>query len=755
MSASPHPPEEVEGEIIPARSGRVSWAWLFPLLALTATIWLFWNNWRTQGPEITIQFAEAPGIQPGKTALIYRGVQAGHVTDVRLDNDLDMVVVKVRLKAFASELAREGTDFWVEQPIISLREIAGLESIIQGNTIHARIGHPGASRTDFIGLATAPLSPMDAPALVLSLKADSIPFLGRGTPVYHRGVRVGWVRDKILDEAGRAIAQVVIEQACADRVRSNSRFWVLPATKVAASPGQLSLSIPAIEALLYGGIEFAEFSSGGSAVASGAEFELFADMASARAEGPPLEITFPEAEGLRAGQTRVCYLGQPVGLVDSVEVDPASGQAVTRVRLEAAFASQATASSVFTVVRPSISARGITGLETIVTGPYIDFAPGGGDALATRFAGRILRQIDWNLVDEQPGSVRFTLRAGPTPSLEPGAPVYHGGVVAGRVVEKRLDPKGQAEVVISLPAENAATIKANTRFWYVPAASVAAGPGVLDVRFEGIAALWQGGIGFDIFGSPAEAAAPGSTFDLHASRRLAAAVSSPVRIEVFNAQGLLSGQTELRYLGVPAGVVVGVESSQNKIEAVVRFFEGFDFLRRKGSQFAIVRPEISLQGVHGLEALVSGTYFVCVPGTGDGYARNFTITTTTAPELLEDTGFEIYLISDATPIDVGAPVLYNETPVGEVTQKHLSDDGRQIRLTARINESHRRLVRTNSVFWNASSVEARVGFLKIQIKAPSVVAPSGRIAFFSPDPTAPASEEWQEFQLQEKRPRKF
>lgn len=755
MSESPHPPEETEGEIVPARRGRISWAWLFPLLALSATIWLFWNNWRSQGPEITVTFAEAPGIQPGKTGLIYRGVQAGQVTDVRLDDDLDTVIVKIRLKEFAAELAREGTDFWVEQPIISLREIAGLESIIQGNTIHARISHGGTPQTSFTGLATAPLSPMDVPALIFSLKADSIPFLGRGTPVYHHGVRVGWVRDKILDDAGRATAQVVVEQAYADRVKSNSRFWILPATEVAAGPGQLSLSIPAIEALLYGGIEFAEFSPGGSGVASGAEFELFANAASARAEGPPLEITFPEGEGLRAGQTRVCYLGQPIGLVDTVGIDPESGQTVAHVRLEAAFAPLATAPSVFTVVRPSISADGITGLETIVTGPYIDFAPGGGDAPAARFAGRVLRQIDWNLADEQPGSVRFVLRTDASPSPEPGAPVYHGGIVAGRVVEKRMDPKGKAEVVISIPAENAAVVRANSRFWHVPAASVAAGPGVLDVRFEGIAALWQGGIGFDIFGAPAETAVPGSTFDLHASRRLAAAVSPPVRIEVFNAQGILPGQTELRYLGVPAGVVTEVESSKDKIAAVVRFFDGFDFLRRKGTQFAIVRPEISLQGVHGLESLVSGIYFVCVAGSGDGYAQSFTVTTTTSPQLLEDTGFEIYLLSEATPIDVGAPVLYNETPVGEITQKNLSSDGRQIRLTARINESHRSLVRENSSFWNASSVEARVGFLKIQIKAPSVVAPSGRVAFFTPDTGAAAVKEGAEFDLQDKRPRRF
>lgn len=755
MTENSHPPVEVEGEVIPPRKGGISWAWLFPLLALLATIWLFWSDWKSQGPEITITFAEAPGIQAGKTTLIYRGVQAGEVTAVRLDHDLNDVLVTVRLKAFAVDLAREDSDFWIQQPVISLREIAGLESIIQGNSIQARAGSSEKKSTQFKGLSEAPLSQFDASSLLLSLTADSIPFLGRTTPVYHRGVRVGWVRDKVLDDSGRASAQIIIEQEFANTVRSNSRFWTIPATSVRAAPGQVTLDIPAIDALLYGGIEFDQFSPGGSAVSDGAQFELFADTAAARAEGPSLEITFPEATGLRPGQTRVCYLGHPVGILESLEPDPSSGAVNARVRLEAVFATLATAPSLFTIVRPSLGPEGITGLETIVTGPYIDFAPGGGDSPATRFIGRNLPQLDWNPARENPGDVRYVLQAPALSPLEPGAPIYHGGIVAGRVVQKNPGKDGLSKVVISVAPEFAGSVRTNTRFWHVPAASVAAGPGVLDVRFEGISSLWQGGIAFDVFGAPGDPAGPGRTFDLHPSRRLAAAVSPAIRIEVESAQGLLAGQTELRYLGVPAGVVVAVESTKDRIVAVARFFEGFDFLRRSGSQFAIVRPEISLQGVQGLEAIISGVYFVCAPGKSEGYSTEFATTKTATPQLLEDTGFEIHLVAASTQVDVGAAIHYNDTPVGEVTEKSLSPDGSEIRLTARIRDQHRNLVRENSVFWNDSAVQARIGFFKVEIQAPSVIAPSGRVAFFTPNMNSPQVSEGSDFNLLNRRPRRF
>ena len=127
------------GEIVRKRGG-LSWAWLFPLIAFGVAGWMYWDHISGMGPEIQIRFKDAPGIEEGKTPLIYRGLVAGRVVDVNLDDDLDEAVVHVRLESYAEGLAVESTDFWIEQPEFSLQGASGLSSLIQGNSIRARKG---------------------------------------------------------------------------------------------------------------------------------------------------------------------------------------------------------------------------------------------------------------------------------------------------------------------------------------------------------------------------------------------------------------------------------------------------------------------------------------------------------------------------------------------------------------------------------------------------------------------------------------
>ena len=223
------------GEVTRHRGLRISWAWLFPVLAAAATAWLFWSNWKSNGPEVEIEFDTAPGIQAGKTPLIYRGVMAGKVTGVRLDRELNKVVLVVRLKEFAAGLAREGTVFWIDQPVVGIGETSGLDALIQGNSLQARMGG-GPSATHFTGADRVPVTPLESPALVLKLRAATIPFLDRGSRLFYRGVAVGLVEDKVLDEKGPYL-RVVVEKEFASAVRSNARFWPVPATSLKIGPG--------------------------------------------------------------------------------------------------------------------------------------------------------------------------------------------------------------------------------------------------------------------------------------------------------------------------------------------------------------------------------------------------------------------------------------------------------------------------------------------------------------------------------------
>ena len=58
--------------------------WLVPAIALGVALWLIYPEHIDRGTQITIEFADASGIQVGNTDLAYRGVPAGKVKEVKL-----------------------------------------------------------------------------------------------------------------------------------------------------------------------------------------------------------------------------------------------------------------------------------------------------------------------------------------------------------------------------------------------------------------------------------------------------------------------------------------------------------------------------------------------------------------------------------------------------------------------------------------------------------------------------------------------
>lgn len=728
----PGPSEEDHGKVVAAPRVHRLWAWIFPALAAAAGLWLLWSNWTSKGPEIQVHFTEAPGIQSGKTVLMYRGVTSGNVTGVSLNKGMDGVLVTIRLKAFASDLASEGTDFWIDQPVISLQQTTGLDSIIQGNSIKARMG-AGASTTTFKGLSRAPLTPLDSPSLEISLRAPNIPFLARDAPVYHKGVAVGLVRDKKIDKSGGPSLQVIIDKEHAHLVLDTSRFWILPATSLQLSARGASLDIAGLAALIQGGIAFDAFVPDGKPVEDHADFELAPQEFSARADGPRFKITFENAQGLLAGETRITYLGQPVGYIETLQVDSQRKLVDATARLEASFSPLLTSDSKFTLIRPSVSLRGVSGLETLISGAIIALESEGQGEPALQFVGNVGTEGI-----PQDGGVIVDVQAENLPNLDAGAPVYHRGLVAGEVLEKRM---GEGEIPIlkiQIHQEYQAALRTNSRFWRVAATSVSAGPGMLEAKIQGLSALLDGGIAFDAFEEPGNPASGTDNFQLFDSETAARAISEPIRIAFKNGQGLLAGKTALRYLGLPVGLVDSVRTTNGRVEVTARVNSGYEFLRRKGSIFAIVQAQVSLQGLTGLETILSGVYIECIPGTGSFTDGLFLGQSSSEPELLEREGLEIRITSQKTAIRAGAPIIYRDMTVGEITKKTLSADGKEIELTAVIDRKYQSLLRANSHFWDAGGVEASIGFIKLKVKSQTLIAPDGKVAFANPsDPGDP------------------
>jgi paraquat-inducible protein B len=67
------------------------------------------------------------------------------VEAVALDSGLGHVNVRARLDKPAAGLAREGSEFWIVEPRVSIDQITGLNTLLSGSYIQAAPRRPASS----------------------------------------------------------------------------------------------------------------------------------------------------------------------------------------------------------------------------------------------------------------------------------------------------------------------------------------------------------------------------------------------------------------------------------------------------------------------------------------------------------------------------------------------------------------------------------------------------------------------------------
>ncbi|MEC8482281.1 MAG: MlaD family protein, partial [Pseudomonadota bacterium] len=93
-------------------------------------------------------------------------------------------------------------------------------------------------------------------------------------------------------------------------------------------------------------------------------------------KGLEIEIEFETASGLEAGKTQIRIRDVIIGHVDKIELnDDSTGVLVTAV-LDKETEKYLRSDSRFWVVSPRVSLAGVSGLQTLLSGSYIEMAPG-------------------------------------------------------------------------------------------------------------------------------------------------------------------------------------------------------------------------------------------------------------------------------------------------------------------------------------------------------------------------------------------
>ena len=201
-----------------------------------------------------------------------------------------------------------------------------------------------------------------------------------------------------------------------------------------------------------------------------------------------------------------------------------------------------------------------------------------------------------------------------------------------------------------------------------------------------------------------------------------------------NADGLQGKNSHLKYLGVTVGEIrtVTLAKDRQHVAVTAQLDASAANLARQGSIFWIVRPQVELGSLSGLQTIVSGNYITVQPGGG---ARTNEFIGVEKPQIKPVQALYIRLLAPKRgSLQPQSPLFYRDIQVGEVLDCRLSDDARDVVIHARILEEYAPLVRVDSIFWNAGGINIHVGlFSGANISAESAqTLVSGGIAFATP-----------------------
>jgi paraquat-inducible protein B len=309
------------------RRWGISLIWIVPIVAALIGVSMLVHAWLSEGPEITILFRTATGLEAGKTPIKYKDVTVGAVTDITLSEDGTHVKVKVALMQSAKSLTSKDSRFWVVRPRIGAGGVSGVDTLLSGAYIGVDKGHAEETASEFTGLEMPPPVVGDMPGKSFVLKSEDLGSLDIGSPVYYRRIQVGRVASYQLGESGRDIKLQIFIDAPYDRyVTTDTRFWNASGVDVSLSADGLKLKTQSVATIVAGGVAFAEpMGSQAKPAKQDSEFTLTADQTTAMA--PPdgqaqyIQLKFDQSlRGLTVGAP-VQFSGVDLGRVVSINLD--------------------------------------------------------------------------------------------------------------------------------------------------------------------------------------------------------------------------------------------------------------------------------------------------------------------------------------------------------------------------------------------------------------------------------------------------
>ncbi|GEA50852.1 paraquat-inducible protein B [Vibrio inusitatus NBRC 102082] len=684
----------------------------------------------SEGLRLTLRSKDLGSVNVG-SKILFRKIPIGEIYSFNLDEDGKSVVLRAYIDEEYDHIITSESRFW---------NVSGINAKVGFDGVDVRV----ESLAALIGGGIA----VDSPAQGSRVESDTefrlypdLATAGRGIPIkitlpddnninptgaplVYRGIEVGQITNVQLSKNRQdIIAQATVEPAYHDLLNSGSQFLLEEA----------SLSLVGVENL--GNFVTGNFLTllPGEGEATRSFKAVKQDELNTQDSGNlALSLMAEHSFGLANGSA-VLYKGIQVGHVTSSQLHDHGVK--VNVLIDAKYRALIRSKNRF-FVSSSVSASfdasnlnvNVPPLQHLLAGS-ISFIREGNESISpnyTLYSSEALAELAKHT---KSGSQVISLLSSEMPPVNVGTPIFYRNLVVGQVLDYKLGHSGM-EVIIKLDNQYRHLIDSNTVFWNHSGVEIDASLSGVSVKAAPLSRVLQGGIAFDTL--PGVENKLGKHYKLYPNQDDARQFGKIIHINATDNSSVTKG-TKLKYQGVDVGEITLVSPLFEKsgVEMLARIYPQYvSKIAVQGTQFWLVNPEISLNGVKNLASAIIPIIEV-KPGKASARKNQFTLLKK-AP--LED-GVTFYLQSEVKgSVSKNTPILYREMEVGFVSNVQLGELADRVIITIKVDKDYAYLVRQNSLFWNVSGLDVSIGLSGANVKAGTVDSLlRGGIAFTTPE----------------------
>lgn len=277
-------------------------------------------------------------------------------------------------------------------------------------------------------------------------------------------------------------------------------------------------------------------------------------------QGPIITLNIMSADGIEAGKTLVKFRSVKVGMVQDVRLSPDYSRTILTIQMDKDTDEMLSEDTKFWIVKPRIEHTGISGLDTLLSGSYIEMALGDSSNFSSEFTA--LDKPPVNQFSED--GINIKLYSAGSKRLSVGETVTFRGFDVGMIADASFD-MGKKKILykVFIREPYSQLINESTKFWVSSGIDVSFNASGLSLNTDSLDNMISGGVSFDQF-MPLEKeltpAKEGDVYELylkHEEARIAALSEGLLYVIMLDKSlGQLSPGAGVSFNGIKVGEVV-------------------------------------------------------------------------------------------------------------------------------------------------------------------------------------------------------